>query len=233
MVPLTWRRSHILTMIDDHDQIWKGNSKARFCAYNPGPTMLPAALALNLCTLGIPCIYYGSEQFFDGKGGPAGPWPTDQFIRETMFGSAFGAFRTNGVQFFDESSPAYKSVKSVVKIRQSYVTLRKGRQYLREISGDGIGFGYPTMWGGSMKSVVAWSRLFDGEEIVCAMNTDPQTARTAWVTVDFAVQTVGKMFEYLYQYPEGSSGTQLVVDERAGRKVVSLTVPPAGFVIFK
>lgn len=43
------------------------------------------ALALNICTLGIPSIYYGSEQQFDGAGDSSG------YIREAMFGGEFGA----------------------------------------------------------------------------------------------------------------------------------------------
>jgi glycosidase len=229
--PPTWLRSHILTMLDDHDQIWKGNSKERFCAYNPGPALLPAALALNLCTLGIPCIYYGSEQLFDGKGGPDGPWPADQFIRETMFGSQFGAFRTKGVQFFNQDSVGYQAVKEVAKLRKAEIALRKGRQYLREISGDGKNFGYPTAWNGSMKSVVAWSRVFDGEEIVCALCTDDQNEHTAYVTLDAGIQAVGKQVTFLY--PAEWKGVQPIVEDHSGRKVVLLTVPPAGFVIFK
>ena len=33
----------------------------------------PAVLALNALTLGIPCVYYGSEQGFDGAAGGNGP----------------------------------------------------------------------------------------------------------------------------------------------------------------
>ena len=48
--------------------------------------MLLNALALNATTLGIPCIYYGTEQGFDGAG------DNDRFIRESMFGGTFGRF---------------------------------------------------------------------------------------------------------------------------------------------
>lgn len=229
--PRTWLRSHILTMLDDHDQIWKGNSKARFCAYEPGTALLPAALALNLCTLGIPCIYYGSEQSFDGKGGPDGPWPADQFIRETMFASSFGAFRSKDVQFFDETSRAYQAVQKITAIRKAEITLRKGRQYLREISGNGIDWGYPAAWGGKMLSVVAWSRVFDGEEIICALNTDHQAERTAYVTIDSGIQAIGKKLQYLYSLD--GSATQVIVEELQNRRAILLSLPTAGFVILR
>jgi hypothetical protein len=47
------------------------------------------ALALTVCTVAIPCIYYGSEQFFNGHG-------NDRYLREAMFGGEFGAFE-NGL----------------------------------------------------------------------------------------------------------------------------------------
>jgi len=53
--------------------------------------------------------------------------------------------------------------------------LRRGRQYLREISGDGVHFGFPGIIGaGPMRSVIAWSRLFASEEVLCAINADPE-----------------------------------------------------------
>ena len=64
-----WFRNKVVTLFDDHDQVRKGGYKARFCAGDPAwPRLLLNVLALNATTLGIPCIYYGSEQGFDGEG---------------------------------------------------------------------------------------------------------------------------------------------------------------------
>ena len=60
-------------------------------------------------TLGIPCIYYGSEQFFDGHG------RNDRYIREAMFGGEFGTFGSRGRHFFNEESPAYRELTKVLK----------------------------------------------------------------------------------------------------------------------
>lgn len=81
-----WYRDRLVTMIDDHDQIWRGEYKGRFCSEGDGDKLVTSAMMLNICTLGIPCIYYGTEQAFDGQGG------SDQYIREAMFGGGFGAF---------------------------------------------------------------------------------------------------------------------------------------------
>ena len=58
--------------------------------------------------MGIPCIYYGAEQLFDGAGGGDG---ADRYIRETMFGGEFGAFRSKQRHFFREDGPATLDVR--------------------------------------------------------------------------------------------------------------------------
>ena len=43
----------------------------------------------------------------------------------------------------------------------------------RQISGDGVTFGFPFIMGSRMRLLVAWSRLFVDEELLLAVNTDP------------------------------------------------------------
>ena len=57
----SWFRSHVVTMFDDHDQVRKGQHKARFCADRDASKVVFNALALNAMTLGIPCIYCQSN----------------------------------------------------------------------------------------------------------------------------------------------------------------------------
>ena len=53
-----YTRDKVVTMVDDHDQVWRGgNDKARFCSDEEGENLVLPALALNITTLGIPCIY--------------------------------------------------------------------------------------------------------------------------------------------------------------------------------
>jgi len=225
----TWLRNKVVVMLDDHDKIIQGNNKSRFCAFDQGDVLIVAALAVNLMTLGIPCIYYGSEQRFDGSGGGDG---SDEYIREDMFGGPFGAFRSRGVHFFDVTGEVYNAVAAIAAVRRKYVTLRRGRQYLRDISGDGINFGPPSYMGGSnrLMSIIAWSRIMDEEEIVLAINTDVTRELSAWVTVDNGLNGVGDVFVCIYPssplLPEG------VVEGRNG-KAMLIRVPPAGFVVYK
>lgn len=231
----TWFRNHVVTMVDDHDQVRKGSAKARFCADAGAAALLPAVFALNVFTLGIPCVYYGTEQAFDGAGavgGDIGPTTVDRFLRETMFGGPFGAFRSAGRHFFDEGAAGYRTLAELLEVRRQRLALRRGRQYLRSISGDGERFGVPAMVGGRLRSVVAWSRLFTDQEVLCAINTDTEQPRTAWVTIDDELHQPGQRLRCAYSTDPAQRGTTVTVEPRNG-KAVLLTVPPAGVVVFE
>jgi glycosidase len=228
-----WFNDKVVTMINDHDQVCKGQNKARFCADDDGSKLVLSALALNAMTLGIPCIYYGTEQYFDGQG--QGDW-ADRYIRECMFGGHFGAFRSQGRHFFDESGHVYRELGKILKLRRERLVLRRGRQYLREISGDGITFGLPRKLGGRLLSVVAWSRILDSVEMVLAINTDPENARTAWVLVEAALHPVGSTLRCVYSTEAGQVGQVLTVQRKGvggGIAAVELPVPAAGFGVWE
>jgi glycosidase len=222
-----WFRDKVVTMFDDHDQVRKGEYKARFCAGSPAwrKLVLPA-LALNATTLGIPCIYYGSEQGLDGEGG------NDRYIREAMFGGEFGPFRSRGRHCFNEDEPIYRALAKIHALRKQKIALRRGRQYLRPISGDGEHFGLPHPIGGTLRSVVPWSRVLDDREVLLAINTDPDQPRTAWVTIDNDLHAAGEKLRCTYSTDGQQVGQGVEVAPRNG-KAVELTVPAAGLVVYE
>jgi glycosidase len=94
-----WGSRHV-SVLDDHDHVF--GRKVRFSADAPVDHQVTVPTALQLCGLGIPCIYYGTEQ-----GLRSGPEPSerawlgtvrdndrdvpafgrvDVLLRETMFG---------------------------------------------------------------------------------------------------------------------------------------------------
>lgn len=225
----TWFRNKVVTLFNDHDQVSKGSNKARFCADKDKAKGVVAALALNAMTLGIPCIYYGTEQLFDGHGSGDG---ADRYIREAMFGGEFGAFASRGKHFFDEANAVYRELQAILKLRGNDRTYTRGRQYLRPISGDGVGFGLPMMMGGEIHSIVPWSRLLDDQEALLAINTDLSSARTAWVTIDASLHKPGERLRCVYSTDGAQIGAEVSIEARNGL-AVSLTVPSAGFVIFR
>jgi glycosidase len=226
----TWFGQHVITLFDDHDQVRKGKNKARFCGdkYNNGYKHLSAVIGLNLTTIGIPCLYYGTEQGFDGAG------ENDRFLRECMFGGRFGSLQSSNRHFFNEGNKIYQAISNINRIRQENIALRRGRQYLREISATGEegSFGMPIMIGDQIRSVVPWSRLFNKQEILSAINTDAENSRTAWVTLDNASHNLPAQLTCLYSSNTTQIGLQVTVEARNG-KAAQITVPPGGFVIYR
>jgi hypothetical protein len=146
-----------------------------------------------------------------------------------MFGGEFGPFRSRDRHCFDETTPVYREISHVLAVRREEPALRRGRQYLRDISGDGVNFGPPVPVGGELRSVVAWSRIFDERELVVAINTDAGGERSAWVTIDAGLHREGDVLRCLY--PGDGPVTAVPVEARNGL-AVRLTVPAAGFVIY-
>jgi glycosidase len=240
-------RYHV-SVLDDHDKV--GGEKARFSAGNHIPAryeQVAHAVGLQLTTLGIPCIYYGTEQAFDGtlrnhdaaiealdrEGNPAF---ADRYIREAMFGSAFGAFVTSGCHFFDEDHPSYLRIAAIARVvtRKDGVgmALRRGRQYPREVR-FASSFVLPPAG-----EIAAWSRILFDREVVVAINTHGTEARGAAVTLDSVLHPSGSSLEVFYRSdwtdPELKSaptGRRVAVQGEAGRVFVRVDLPPAGMVV--
>jgi glycosidase len=233
-----WFGSHVVTMFDDHDQVSLGPRKFRFCGDPNEPNAyryLAPALGLNLTTAGIPCLYYGTEQGFNGAEYREGEKPpfSDAFLRECMFGGKFGSLQSADRHFFNEGHEVYRFVRDVCALRQKHLALRRGRQYLREVSASGANgdFYYPKPIGGELRWVVAWSRIFADQEYLCAINTNANDPLTVWVTVDHQISPPGKTMSCLLSTDSKQKGSAATVDPRNGSAVL-ITVPAAGFVVF-
>jgi len=190
-----------VSVLDDHDHIY--GDKIRFSSEASCEHQVTAGVALQLFTLGIPCIYYGSEQALAGPEQSERKWlpgwkGSDQYLREAMFGPehprasgiaglheldmnlpGFGAFGTAGRHCFDENHPVYKRIAAAADLRSKYPALRCGRQYLRCISFLNKPFDF---YGPG--EIVAWSRILDDEELLCVLNANGTGQRGADVMVD-------------------------------------------------
>jgi hypothetical protein len=231
-------------MIDDHDQIWRNGLKARFGSQPNARTLLPAVIGMNLCTSGIPCIYYGTEQLFDGES-EAPPLPADAFIRESMFGGGFGAFGSRGRHFFDESALGYRLFQDISRLRAREPALRRGAQYLRPISLDGILFKVPELEAPAyynvfpdtsgrqvappLRTIIGWSRILGRTEVLCALNTDPENTTEAWVLVDADIHANGEGMKRVY--PVG--GRTVRPRWKNGMMAVHLKLAPGAFVVYR
>lgn len=224
-------RYHV-SILDDHDMV--GRRKERFAAHNAIPSryeQVAHAVGTQLTTLGVPCIYYGTEQALDGTQDrhDFGIEPQlgfeDRYIRESMFGGTFGAFETSGCHFFDPEHPTYRAIAAIAAVRSRSdrigLALRRGRQYPRETAFLGRPFAFP-----GRGELVAWSRILFDQEVLVALNTHGTQSRGAEVTVDASLHPVGSTMRFLY--PEGGT---VQVRESGGRAAVRVDLPPAGMAI--
>src|SRR5262249_35081235 len=165
---------------------------------------------------GIPCIYYGSEQGFDSGGRPNG---SDLVPRENMFGGRFGSLCSQGRHFFNEDGELYGALAALIDLRTKLLPLRRGRQALHHISGDGVTFGLPHVVGDRMRSLISWSRLFMDQEVLIALNTDELQPVSAYSTVAPMFRLEGDQFQLLFWYAaKGASPppSTLTVERRNG-----------------
>jgi len=95
----------LVNFLDNHDV-------PRFL-YADGDTQgLHLALLFLLTADGIPCVYYGTEQRFDGGNDPAN--------REDMWDSGY-----------DTSAPTFQWMKKLIALRKAYPALRRGDVQVR------------------------------------------------------------------------------------------------------
>ncbi|MEJ2201580.1 MAG: alpha-amylase family glycosyl hydrolase [Desulfuromonadaceae bacterium] len=238
-----------LSIIDDHDMV--GRNKKRFAADmadNIRYTQAAHAIGTMLTTLGIPCIYYGSEQAFDGstayhddsiepRDGNGTPPFEDRYIRESMFGGSFGAFETEGCHFFNPDHPTYQRIAAIAGIRNRKdkigLTLRRGRQYLREIKPYGETFFLP-----APGELTAWSRVMDNQEVLVALNTHGNEDRGAFVTVDARLHPPNSVMKILYlsiwsdaELCNPPQHQPVTIEYFGNRATVRIDLPPGGMAI--
>jgi glycosidase len=107
----TWKED-LVTFIDNHDM-------ARFLSLNNNQTRLHQALAFILTARGIPCIYYGTEQYLHNDTGGG----TDPYNRPMM-----NAFLTN--------TTAYTLTSRLSTLRRNNLAVGYGSHQERWINND-------------------------------------------------------------------------------------------------
>ena len=194
-----------VSVLDDHDHVF--GEKIRFSSEAASDHQIVAGVALQLFTLGIPCIYYGTEQALAGPEPSERRWlpgwkGSDRYLREALFGPrhprrkgregllgipagldgelpGFGPLGTAGQHCFDEQHGTYRRIAAMNALRAAHPAVRQGRQYQRPTSF----LGYPLDFyaGGE---ILAWSRILDDEEVLCVLNPHGDEFRGADVLVD-------------------------------------------------
>ena len=104
--------TELITFIDNHDM-------PRFQSLNGDRQMLSLAICLMMTTRGIPCIYYGTEQYLhdDTDGG------NDPYNRPMM-------------EQWDTDSPIYRDVRLLSGLRRLNPAISMGSQWQKHLTAD-------------------------------------------------------------------------------------------------
>jgi hypothetical protein len=217
----------LMSVLDDHDHVY--GEKLRFAARASNDHQAITATAVQLLTLGIPCLYYGTEQGFAGPEEAEQHWLPgwgghDRYLREAMFGPrfprahgragvpglgggdgldhelpGFGPCGTAGAHCFDPAHPLYLRIAAITAVRANFPVLRSGRQYLRQVSVFGDTFG-----AARPGELFGWSRILVDEEALCAVNPNGLASRGADVLVDAQLNPPGSEFTVIMNSAEAA-----------------------------
>ncbi len=232
-----------VSILDDHDHVF--GAKIRFSSEAASEHQVVAGVALQLLTLGIPCIYYGTEQSF------AGPEPSermflpswrgssnhaDRYLREAMFGPPHP--RKSGLAGLDATNsldptlpgfgpfgtagahcfdPAFGAYRRIAAL----AALRKQFPVLRQ----GRQYQRPfSLFGGPFSEhgpgeLVAWSRILSDEEALCVVNSHGGEPRGGDVVVDANLNPEGGEMTVVANTAEAAAGTAAGMSHPVGSRL--------------
>ncbi|WP_439585618.1 alpha-amylase family glycosyl hydrolase [Dyadobacter bucti] len=201
----------LVTFIDNHDQL--GQLIKRRFGKEASENQIIAGIGFLLCALGTPCIYYGTEQGFDGSG------EKDFNVREAMF-----SLEDPKVNALNKSCRIYQQIAALAKLRKENAALRFGRMYMRKLSVDGKDFMLPTF----EKCLLAFSRVLYDEEIVVAYNSSQDENDEEYVRVDPLLNPQGSSLRFIY----GQQGSvNVLLNEEGNKHFIKLKLEPGQFVV--
>lgn len=112
---------------------------------------------------------------------------------------------------------------------QTRPILLHGDFHLRATSQDGLDYILPNTTVPPEHKVIAWSRILEGKEVLCAINLDDDHA-VLFATIDDDLHEVNSRMRCLYA--SELSPAELNVEVRNG-KSIRLTIPPHALVIYE
>jgi glycosidase len=212
-----------VSILDDHDHVF--GAKVRFSAEIPDDSPVKdhqaaAATAIQLFTLGIPCIFYGTEQafagpaqnqlaFLRGEGWNDGGNHGDRFLREAMFGpehprATHQADLNTQLTQQDAALPGFGpfgtfgrhafDAASPAYLRIAALCAARARHAVlrigRQYQRETRVFANPFRFPAAGE-LIAWSRLLDTAEAVVAVNPNGGAARGGDVVVSGELSAPG------------------------------------------
>ncbi|MGH7993574.1 MAG: alpha-amylase family glycosyl hydrolase, partial [Limisphaerales bacterium] len=154
-------RMQLVTFLDNHDQPRFLNSSTT--------NRLAVALVFLYTSRGVPCLYYGTEQAFNGA--------TDPYDREDMFAGQFKDAGLTGVDSFNMTHPLFQLVAKLNDFRRLYPAISLGSYKNQASNSSGPG-------------LFAYSRVSDTQEVFVVFNTAGSTQVLTPCTLTYAGGTV-------------------------------------------
>jgi len=185
-----------VSVLDDHDHV--SGEKVRFSSDAASNHQVVAGVAIQLFSLGIPCIYYGTEQAFAGPEKSlrdqflpdynAGDPPPDKYLREAIFGPEHprlsgSAGLQPGPAGLDPNLPGFGPFGTA----GHHCFDPAAAAYVRIAALSAVRAAYPVLRYGRTEQrqisnppsafalppggkLIAWSRFLDDEEALCVVN---------------------------------------------------------------
>ncbi|MBI1746853.1 MAG: cyclomaltodextrinase C-terminal domain-containing protein [Acidobacteria bacterium] len=192
----------LLTFLDNHDV-----SRFLYNGGANGTAKLRVALAFIHTSLGIPTLYYGTEQGFSGR-------REGDRNREDMFENPnWDGNRDHPGDNFNTDHPLFQYIKRLNEIRSQNIALRRGAQTQRWNNAQGAG-------------LYIYTRREGDQEVMVVLNTSNsnQTANPRVTTSVIPPRTILQ--------DQLSSRTMTAYDDGGGVTRVNVSVGPYGVQIF-
>ena len=227
-----------VSILDDHDHV--AGEKIRFSSEIPEASpvkerQVAAGAALQLLTLGIPCIYYGTEQAFAGppqseikwllgEGWKDGNNHGDRYLREAMFGPAHPRVdvEADSAAAHDAEDPALPGfgpfgtsgkhcfdTDSPAYVRIAALCRIRGQHPVLRLGRQylrKLGRNGADFAFPAAGQLVAWSRILDNLEAICVVNANGDAPQGADVEVAREFFRAGATYTVVANTSEAGAG---------------------------
>lgn len=169
--------ANMVSFLDNHDVY-------RFLRYGESLGTLHAALGFLFFSVGVPMLYYGTEQEFRQRsqnlGAEHSEDPADPENRQSMFQPCVIHNESEKPEIyhpFSKKCSTWRLIRRLLKVRRQLPELRRGSQIIRFSDPKGPG-------------VFAFSRIYQQQEALVVINTD-DSSKTEEVIVGDTLGLVG------------------------------------------
>lgn len=210
LAKLNRKRSDLIVFTDNHDQIGQEH-KARI-GHAAEEKQVIAMMGLTYFLYGIPCLYYGTEQFLQGNG------LHDCWVREPMFEKETNTCLQNQKSFL------YQEIALLAGLRQKLSIFREVDPEIDQVS---VNNG-PFVGSNHLLEVIYWSKRVFEEKMILLYN--PQKGQNLSICAKLSRNTlrIKSKFEYVY----GGSG-EIQTEIKEGCGYINIDLNPLQFVILK